>query len=62
MANLLLPPGELQARLSHMSRDEIKNVYDAALAVSRGSKHPMMPDTARLIVAQIQTLYPGLAS
>ena len=62
MANLLLPPGELEWRLSRMSRDEIKNIYDAALSVAHGSRHPMMPDTARLIVQQIRVLYPTLAS
>lgn len=60
MAKLLLPPDELKARIQKMNREQIKAVYTDALAVSHGSSHAFMPDTAKLIVQQIENLYPSV--
>lgn len=62
MANLLLPPSELKQRIEKMNREQIKALYHDALSVSRGSTHLMLPDTAKLIVKQIEILYPTVAS
>lgn len=60
MANLLLPPQELQKRIEKMNREQIKALYHDALSVSCGSSHRMLPDTAKLIVEQIARSYPSV--
>lgn len=60
--NTILPPGELFARIDKMPKEQVKALYDAALDVSKGSRNPMLPDTAKLIVQQIAVRYPTLAS
>lgn len=56
----LLPPAELLARIRAMPKEQVKALRDAALDVAKGSRRPMLPDTARLALQHIALLHPDL--
>ncbi|MCY0864972.1 MAG: hypothetical protein OWQ57_08485 [Sulfobacillus sp.] len=60
MMTTILPPSELMVRLRRMSKEEVKALRDAALDVAKGSRHPLLPGTADLVLRQIRVLYPDL--
>ena len=56
--NPLVSSAELMARIQHMRKAEIMNLYDAALDVAKGSRQPHLAETAQMVIQQIRRLRP----
>ncbi len=48
----------VRIRLRRMRKDEVRDLYDAALSVAQGSPVRGLPETAQGVVEYIRSVYP----
>ena len=58
ISSQLFSQNDLMARIQRMRKDEVRDLYDAALTVAKGSPVRGLPETAQGVVECIRTVYP----